>query len=260
LNEKIFFLFQENKFRERRILLKFYLLPSRQKFSRKRRHRLANCEMTVDRSISTQKQPLTTEPAPGPKSTNPRQQNQVDQWMVIVALCCLFCICFVFVLRELFDESNTSIESDITAIDANEPTQSTAAALTNSKVPTELASSGEQETCNALCRLFGRTFVKVRPPFLVNPETGRRLELDCFSQELMLGVEYNGIQHYVYPNPFHQTQAEFEAQLRRDRYKVEQCKAVGVRLVVVPFTIKRANIESYLQQEFTRLGFKPFPK
>lgn len=116
--------------------------------------------------------------------------------------------------------------------------------------PIILARSGEEETRAALQRIFNKPFVKVRPSFLINPETKRKLELDCYNVELQLGVEYSGIQHFVYPNPFHRSQAEFDAQQRRDRSKVELCRQAGVRLVVVPYTVPRAQIEQYLRDLF----------
>lgn len=109
--------------------------------------------------------------------------------------------------------------------------------------------TGEEETRAALTRIFGKPFIKVRPAFLINPETKRRLELDCYNEELRLGVEYNGLQHDVFPNPFHHTRDQFDAQQRRDRYKIEQCRQAGVRLVVVPHTVPRQQIEQFLRQQ-----------
>jgi hypothetical protein len=59
-----------------------------------------------------------------------------------------------------------------------------------------------------------------RPAFLTNPKTGRKLELDCWSEKRKCGVEAQGIQHYIYPNNFNNTLEEFEAQLERDATKI----------------------------------------
>jgi hypothetical protein len=187
--------------------------------------------------------------------TTQANKNKVDQWIVIATLSLIFCLCIALMFAERSIVTVASLDPQPEARRIDDPSQTTAASVIN-QTPAALASSGEQETRNALSRLFGKTFVKVRPPFLVNPETGRRLELDCFNQELMLGVEYNGIQHYVYPNPFHRTQLEFEAQLRRDRYKADQCKTAGVQLITVPFTTKRVDIESYLRQALDETKMK----
>ncbi len=59
------------------------------------------------------------------------------------------------------------------------------------------------------------------------------MELDMYNRERKLAVEYDGPQHYKYPNGVHGSKAEFEAQRRRDRYKDARCAAVGVRLLRV---------------------------
>ena len=46
----------------------------------------------------------------------------------------------------------------------------------------------------ALQVLLGQPFVKVRPPFLLNLATKRRLELDAYNEKLRLAVEFDGEQ------------------------------------------------------------------
>ena len=123
-------------------------------------------------------------------------------------------------------------------------------------VPVAVQRTGELETRAALERLFGKPFPKARLPWIINPETNRRLELDCHNEELRLSVKYNGIQHQVFPNPFHRTLAEFEAQQRRDAYKAKACRERGVCLLVVPHTVRRAEIQPFLLQELQARGFK----
>lgn len=113
-------------------------------------------------------------------------------------------------------------------------------------------SIGERETRAALVRIYGKPFVNVRPPWLKNPETKRRLELDCYNAEVQLGVEYGGMQHYVFPNIFHRTREAFDAQVRRDQYKIEQCHQQGIRLIVVPYTIPYDRIEAFLRQQLQK--------
>lgn len=115
-------------------------------------------------------------------------------------------------------------------------------------------SRGEEETRAALFRLFGKPFIKIRPWFIVNPETNRRLELDCHNKELRVAVEFDGKQHLQYPNPFHRTLAEFQAQQRRDAYKTHACAAHGICLVRVPHTVPRPEIEAFLKQQLILRG------
>jgi hypothetical protein len=122
--------------------------------------------------------------------------------------------------------------------------------------PVTIQRTGELETRAALERIFGQPFVKVRPSWIVNPKTNRRLELDCYNADLRLACEYNGIQHAVFPNPFHSTLAEFEAQQGRDAYKAQACQQHGVCLLVVPHTVARPEIEHYLRGELQARSFR----
>lgn len=97
-------------------------------------------------------------------------------------------------------------------------------------------SKGEEMACRALHRITGLD-VKVgyRQANILNPKTGRQLEIDCFADGI--GVEYDGIQHYVYPNPFHKTEKEFKDQVDRDNFKERECLKKGIFLIRVPYTI-----------------------
>jgi len=107
-------------------------------------------------------------------------------------------------------------------------------------------SKGERKCREVMERRYGRSFPKVRPPFLRNPETGYLLELDCFCEELQLAVEYNGIQHYVWPNFTHQSYENFIKQRRRDQLKVDLCDLNGVYLITVPYNVPHNQIEDYI--------------
>jgi len=83
----------------------------------------------------------------------------------------------------------------------------------------------------------------IRPGFLKNPETGKNLELDCYNEEYAIAVEYNGIQHYKYPSPFHNTEKEFLDQVYRDRLKKKLCDEAGVYLISVPYWVDNYGSE-----------------
>lgn len=95
--------------------------------------------------------------------------------------------------------------------------------------------------------IYGKPFPKCRPPFLKSGETGRCLEIDCYNEELKIGLEYNGIQHYSWPNYTGQTRKEFEEQLRRDKYKVDQCDLYGCYLVSVPYNVPSSKLREYIE-------------
>lgn len=107
--------------------------------------------------------------------------------------------------------------------------------------------SRENVMRDALERMFGKPFPTVRPRFLRNPASGWPLELDAYNADLKLAAEFNGIQHRVYPNPYHTNRRDFQAQQQRDQLKVELCELHGVKLVVVPDTVCRDDIEEYLK-------------
>ncbi len=104
--------------------------------------------------------------------------------------------------------------------------------------------------------IFHRPFPTKRPSFLKNPETGRSLELDCYNEGLKLALEYNGAQHYEYPNTFHKTKKEFSYQVRRDNYKKDLCKQNGILLLIVPHTISKKEIPHYIQNKLKMSGYK----
>lgn len=107
-------------------------------------------------------------------------------------------------------------------------------------------SKGERICRETLEKIYGVPFQKDRPEWLINPETGRRLELDCYNDDLKLAVEYNGRQHYEWPNFPGQTQEEFIAQVRRDQLKIELCDRHGVYLITVPYTKKHKDIPNFI--------------
>ena len=107
-------------------------------------------------------------------------------------------------------------------------------------------SRGERICCEVMEELTGRPFGTTRSNFLKNPETGRNLEIDCYNHELRIGVEYNGEQHYKWPNHTGMTEAQFIQQLRRDKFKVDMCDAYGVYLITVPYTVPHNQIREYI--------------
>lgn len=118
--------------------------------------------------------------------------------------------------------------------------------------PVVAASDGHyrEEQCRAVLEsLFpGHHFPSCRPSWLVNPRTGRSLELDGYNEELRLAFEYNGEQHYVYPNKFHRSPDEFLDYKRRDLIKRLLCDQHGVYLLVIPYTVPVVSLRSYIQE------------
>jgi len=100
------------------------------------------------------------------------------------------------------------------------------------------SSKGEEYVKVILEQIYNVEFKTYRPPWLKNPETSGQLEIDCYNQELKLGVEFDGEQHFKFPNGIHKTKEEFIAQVRRDQYKDKVCIEKGIYLIRVPWMPK----------------------
>lgn len=124
----------------------------------------------------------------------------------------------------------------------------------------------DQETCRRfeskgekICRQtleghFHRPFSPIRPDWLKNESTGRNLEIDCYNEDLKLGVEYNGIQHYYWKenSNFGLSYDDFLRLQERDKIKAQKCSERGVKLIVVPYTVKHEMIPQYLINKLTQ--------
>ena len=107
-------------------------------------------------------------------------------------------------------------------------------------------SRGERLCCQTMERIYGVPFRSIWPNWLVNPETGEKLELDCYNDDLKIAVEYNGEQHYNFPNFTNQTEKQFINQVRRDALKRELCDRNGVYLIVVPYNVAHERIPEFI--------------
>ena len=107
-------------------------------------------------------------------------------------------------------------------------------------------SRGERICCQTMEQIYGVPFKSLRPDWLINPETGEKLELDCYNEELKIAVEYNGEQHYTWPNFTNQTYQQFINQVRRDELKVKLCDRNGIYLIVVPHNVSLDKIPEFI--------------
>lgn len=89
---------------------------------------------------------------------------------------------------------------------------------------------GQERTRIVFEANFGKPFPTVRPNWLINPETGKTLELDGYCEELKIAFEYQGNQHYSNDTQFG---GDFEKQSQRDLLKAKLCKENGVTLIVI---------------------------
>lgn len=116
-------------------------------------------------------------------------------------------------------------------------------------------SKPETITRNILQKIFRRPFISIRPEFLSNPVTGQKLEIDCYNEELKLGVEYNGRQHEEFIPFFHRHKGNFRQQRYRDELKKLMCQKQGITLISIPSTIPYDKLEPYIIEACNRAGY-----
>jgi len=91
---------------------------------------------------------------------------------------------------------------------------------------------GEEMLRKILEKTYDKKFPNVRPSWLLNPNTGHNLELDCYCEELELAFEYQGQQHYS-PVSFFGGESSHEKVIERDRIKKKICEDNGIKLVEI---------------------------
>ena len=109
-------------------------------------------------------------------------------------------------------------------------------------------SIGERACRAFLQRHFNLPFESCRPDFLVNPETGRALEYDCYEGSIRLAIEFQGEGHYKYIPYFHKTYKAFEEQQRKDEFKAEMSSRLGITLIRVPYNIPLDQIPEFIRE------------
>ncbi len=102
-----------------------------------------------------------------------------------------------------------------------------------------------ENTCRAILEGLYPPFKAptVRPDFLLG-NNGRNLELDCYIEDLQIGLEYHGIQHYQLTPWLGQTEESFRIQQENDQLKKQLCKENDILLVEIPYTTRKLSIRA----------------
>lgn len=90
---------------------------------------------------------------------------------------------------------------------------------------------------------------------MMNTVTEKPLEIDCYNEELRLGCEYSGAQHYQYTPGMHKNYEAFRNQQYRDAMKKRLCEDNNVVLIVVPYTIPVDSIENFIREELQKYRY-----
>jgi hypothetical protein len=104
-------------------------------------------------------------------------------------------------------------------------------------------------------RLLGEDFVKTQ----VNDLIPRSYGFHELSRRVKIAFEFNGYQHYEFPNIFHETYTAYINQRNNDANKVEACADNNIILVVIPYTLYHisnpaTSIANHIISEVTRQG------
>lgn len=105
--------------------------------------------------------------------------------------------------------------------------------------------------------ILKKKFKKCRPKWLINPKSGRPLELDGYNEELKLAFEYNGKQHYK-KSRYNWTEEMLEDQIARDSIKRQLCKENNITLIEVPYTVTQKEFYGYILCILKELNFIKF--
>jgi hypothetical protein len=112
-----------------------------------------------------------------------------------------------------------------------------------------------EERCRSiLTHIFKKPFPTKRPRFLRNPNTGRNLELDCYSEPLKLGVEIQSLLHQKYIPYYHKTFANYLKYKERDALKKQMCIRSGVTLICIPppEELPNCELEKYIMMRLQK--------
>lgn len=115
-----------------------------------------------------------------------------------------------------------------------------------------------EEKCRGIFeRIFNKRFPCVRPAFLKNGvrNTNRNLELDGYCADIMTSLgkgvafEYDGKQHSEYDTYYHRDVNDFDYQLKKDRFKTDRCRELGIVLIRIPHYVSEYDLERFIRMK-----------
>lgn len=101
--------------------------------------------------------------------------------------------------------------------------------------------------------LPGFQFPTRNPEWLVNPSTGRRLQLDGYNEELRLAFEFQGPHHRSSLAAYKMTPDDLLSVRQRDELKRVACKARRITLIEVPDSLDAEVLPSWVYRRLNRI-------
>lgn len=76
-----------------------------------------------------------------------------------------------------------------------------------------------------------------------------RFDFAVIYKDRLTLIEYQGSQHYIYPNTFHKRKEDFDLQQNRDKQKKQYCEKHGIKLLEISY-LQEKIIEEILNEHF----------
>jgi hypothetical protein len=171
------------------------------------------------------------------------------KWELIIGGCILLLIIIRLIVGR--QEYNPRYNDDIAYLKIASDTSSLG--LDTPRPPKKKKFSSERKCREIVERLLKKSFHNVRPDFL-EFENGSNLELDMYNEELQLALEYQGVQHYKFSPYFHKGLSDFLYQQKKDDWKRKRCAELNIKLIEIPYTVKREDLEQFITGELQKNG------
>jgi len=115
-----------------------------------------------------------------------------------------------------------------------------------------LSNKSETKIASYLSEALNIEVVQGTHPIEYTEGDGRNypLQIDILIPELNIAVEYDGYQHYTYPNFYHKTKDAYDALLKRDKFKNSWCESNGIKLIRIKESEFNVGLKLEDQQEF----------
>ena len=116
-----------------------------------------------------------------------------------------------------------------------------------------LESRSEKECRDILESITGKKFIKTRPSFLINENTGKKLELDGYCEELSIAFEYDGEQHFKIMKHWNDGIDRLDKTKMNARVKDSLCEKNGICLIRIPYFV--VNKPEYILNKLQSIGY-----
>ena len=106
----------------------------------------------------------------------------------------------------------------------------------------------QEKVCEIFEQIFKVEFRKKRFYCFIKMDGKKsNIEFDGYNEELKIAFEYQGYQHYIYPNFFHKNKLQFQKQRSKDLFKQQFCLTNNIKLVIIPYWIKEKDFKKYIK-------------